>query len=106
MTSLHDLRAIKLNEIKKRVNCEIRTLEGVMLSHQQWFHKSLNALETIITSDNASDEYAAAQSLLARKNMLVKHYHQVLKPKIERMTIEELKSFDTEDDLWMNLDVA
>ena len=106
MTLPHELKTIRLDEIKATVNHKIRTVDGVTLSHQEWFHKSLNALETIIKGDNTSDEYASAESFLARKNKLVRHYSQVLKPRIESMTVEELKSFDINDDLWKDLNVT
>lgn len=103
-----------LRLIKKETNKRIRTIDGRLLSQNEWLQKSQNyqdikntylteqVLKALGQEDASNDaipkkDYDFATRIIERKDAFVKHYRTFLKPKISKMSSTELQSFDPFD---------
>jgi hypothetical protein len=103
-----------LKVIKNETNKRIRTINGRLLSNNEWLQKSQNyqdikttylaqqVLKSLGQENTSNDaipkkDYDFATKIIDRKDAFVRHYRTVLKPKIYKMSSTELQSFDPFD---------
>lgn len=116
--SIESLRLLKLAKVKAVVNRKIRTIKGEELPTEIWLQKSQNyqdtkqAFVTELLSEQpvtdkrvSKEQYDHAVERINRKNRYVDYYREIIKPRINAMTVSQLQAFDAEgSELWSNFD--
>jgi len=114
--SIFALRSAVFAKIKEETNRRVRTIDNRELTQTEWLLKSQNYQDVKATFLSQSlsgqtlgdqritqSQYDHAVERINRKDRYVRHYHTVLKPMINAMTVEELQSFNPENkEYWEN----
>lgn len=115
--SIDELRANVFAKVKAENNRRVRTVNGKEIVPSEWVLKTQNYQDIRATymtdllcgkssseSKITQEQYEHAVSRLDRKDEYVSHYHKVLKPMINAMTVEELQAFNpSKSEYWENI---